>query len=87
MPTQLLAPVKHARLDGSDRRASHFRDFRQRMFHTGKLQSQCLLVGKTVEAIHHPVVTFSLQRRIDDLRQAFIEASARETIFPPTYRL
>ena len=75
MLAQLPARVKHACLHRSDGRAGHFCDFQHRMPHvTGKFKSQALLVGKTIEAMHHPVPYFSLQRRIDGLFLTVVEA-------------
>src|ERR1700684_1287484 len=74
--------------DGSDRRAGDFRDFHRRMSHvTGKLQRQALLLGKTMKALRHPVLNFSLQHRIDGLFRRFFETSSGGVVLLPTYRL
>src|ERR1700733_1722072 len=85
---QLLAREKHARLDGSDRRIGYVRDFQQRIAHvTGKLQSQALLLRKTIEAMHHPVLNFRLQHRIDGVYAPFADASSGGMVLLPTYGL
>src|ERR1700681_459415 len=53
---------------------------------TGKLKRQALLVGKTIEAMPHPVLNFSLQHRIDGLFRTFLETSSGGVVLP-TYRL
>src|SRR6202142_3192888 len=53
---------------------------------TSKLQSHGLLVGKTIEAIHYPILNFSLHHRIDGFFRTFVEASSGRVVSFPTYR-
>lgn len=73
---QLLARVKYTCLNGSDRCAGYFGNFHQRMPQVpGKFRSPALFVGKTLEAMHHPVLHFSLPDRIDSAFLIFVKAS------------
>src|ERR1700728_2464114 len=85
---QLPAREKHACFDGSERCIGHVGDFQQRIPHMiGKLHSQALLVGKTIESMPHPVSNFCLLHGIDGLYRPFIQGSSGGAIFLPTYRL
>src|ERR1700679_2662697 len=51
-----------------------------------KLQSHGLLVGKTIEAMHYPILNLNLQHRIDGLFRTFVEASSGGVVSFPMYR-